>query len=219
MHEIQKRLLHLIAQGQNLGQLTLREIGKRIGEKDKPQKIKHHLNQLEKKGLIKINKSKELIEKATGGASEGLLMKGNLLAIPILGAANAGPALRFADENIEGYLRISSTLLGRKSAKNIFALMVDGPSMNRAEVGGKKIEDGDFVIIDSPYKSPKDGDIVLSIIDNMANIKRFHHDRENNQIGLISESSQNFPPIYLHETDNYIVNGRVFFVVKKLKKR
>lgn len=215
MHEIQKKLLQLVAQGKNLGQFTLREIGDFIGEPEKPQKIKHHLNQLEKKGLIRIDKAKALIEKTKSGSNKGLLKKGNLLAIPILGTANAGPALRFADENIEGYLKISSNLLGRKSSNKLFALRVDGPSMNRSEIEGKRIEDGDFVIIDSSYRSPKENDVVLSIIDNMANIKRFHHDRENMQIVLLSESSQSYPPIHLHESDDFVINGKVIQVIKK----
>jgi DNA-directed RNA polymerase beta' subunit len=44
---------------------------------------------------------------------------------------------------------------------DLFVLRADGPSMNLAEVSdGKTIEDGDFVIIDSTYKNPKNGDIV-----------------------------------------------------------
>lgn len=43
--------------------------------------------------------------------------------------------------------------------------------MNKANVNGKTIEDGDYLIIDSDYRSPRNGDVVLSVIDDMANIK------------------------------------------------
>jgi len=48
MHPLQLALLKL-ARRRNLGKMTLREMGKEIGEKF-PQKVKHHLNQLQKKG-------------------------------------------------------------------------------------------------------------------------------------------------------------------------
>ena len=65
MHDIQQKLLKL-AHEKNLGEYTLREIGGFIRERS-PQKIKHHLQQLEKNGLIKINKVKGVIEKTEQG--------------------------------------------------------------------------------------------------------------------------------------------------------
>jgi len=144
------------------------------------------------------------------------LLKGaQLLSIPILGAANAGPANRLAEAHVEGYLRISSTFLASPSKRKLFALKVDGPSMNRAEVDGKRIENGDYVIIDSEARNPRDGDVVLSIIDGMANIKRYHRDKTNKQVVLVSDSTHRFPPIYLHEDDEFMINGKVVQVIKK----
>ena len=53
MHKIQRSILNL-AEKENIGTMTLRAIGQAIGEGDAPQKIKHHLTQLESKGLLKI---------------------------------------------------------------------------------------------------------------------------------------------------------------------
>ncbi|HZT34945.1 MAG TPA: hypothetical protein VFA15_03425, partial [Nitrososphaera sp.] len=58
---------------------------------------------------------------------------------------------------------------------------------------------------------------VLSVIDKMANIKRYHFDKENNQIVLMSESTQSFPPIHIHPDDDYSINGKVIKVIKKPK--
>lgn len=216
MHEIQRKLLSL-AENINLAELTLREIGAKIGETS-PQKVKHHLQQLEKRGLIRIDKVKGIIEKASAGLVAGLGNTMRLFAIPILGAANAGPAVDISDQRIEGYLRVSSTMLLRKrKADHLFALKVDGPSMNRVVIDGKRIEDGDYVIIDSSVVNPKNGDVVLSIIDGMANIKRFYRDETNKQVVLMSDSTQSFPPIYIHANDNYRVNGKVVRVIKKPK--
>jgi len=207
MHTTQEKLLKL-ASDKNLGQLTLRGIGKLVGE-SYPQKIKHHLLQLQKKGLLRIDKGRSLIEKIT----EGAIKNTNLISIPILGTANCGPANTFAEENLEGYLRVSARLLKKK--KGIFAVKVDGPSMNKALINGKSIEDGDYAVIDGEAKDPKDKEVVLSIIDGMANIKRYRWDSKNKQIILMSDSTKEFPPIYIHEDDNFMINGKVVQVIKK----
>ncbi len=219
MHKLQQKLLEL-AERKNLGKYTLREIGAFVGETS-PQKIKHHLTQLEKKGFIAINKMEQTITttKQQGGTAKSPLRGARLLSIPILGAANAGPATLFADPaNIEGYLRVSSSLVPRpRLAHRLFALKVDGPSMNMAIVQGKKIEDGDYVIIDSEDRDAATDDIVLSVIDGMANIKKYYVDEENNQILLMSDSTHDFPAIHIHENDDFMVNGKVVGVIKTPK--
>lgn len=212
---MQEKLLQL-AQEKNLGQLSLREIGELVGGAS-PQTVKHHLNQLEKKGLIQIDKMKGVIERTQPGWAETVMKKARLMVIPILGAANAGAATLAAEENLEGYLRVSSSIVGSERSDGIFALRVSGPSMNKAHLDGKTIEDGDYVIVDGKNRSPKEGDIILSVIDRMANIKRYHFDRENNQIVLMPESTQNFPPIHIHPDDDYSINGTVIQVIKKPK--
>jgi repressor LexA len=208
MHKIQEKILNLI-ETKNLKGLTLREIGDLIGEKF-PQKIKHHIDQLEKKGFITVDKQNKTIEKK----SHTNLTPG-MLSVPIVGAANCGPATIFANENIEGYIKISKSLL--KKCQNIFAIRAQGLSMNKSIVNGNTIEDGDYLIIDSSDTSPSSGDVVLSVIDEMANIKKYVWDEENNQIVLVSESTKDIPPIYIHEDDSFMINGKVIQVIKKPK--
>ena len=217
LHEIQQKLLALAA-SKNLGNLSLRDIGALIGEQS-PQKVKHHLQQLERRGLVKINKIKGVVEKTQPGWATGLLESARLLQIPIVGGTNAGPATLVAESNIEGYLKVSSTLLRRRTAETFFALRVDGSSMNKAVVEGKRIEDGDYVIVDASYRTPKDGDIILSVIDGYANVKRFYRDPENDQIVLVSESTKKIPPISISMRDTYRVEGKVVQVIKKPKLR
>jgi repressor LexA len=218
MHKIQEKLLQQ-ADKKNLGKYTLREIGAFVGETS-PQKIKHHLQQLEKRGFLRVNKNAGLIKKVGEQASiKGILKNGRLLSIPILGSANAGPATIFANANIEGYLRVSSNLLERPTGHRLFALKVDGPSMNMAYIGNKRIEDGDYVIIDSEEREAVNNDIVLSVIEGMANIKKYYIDKENNQILLMSESTHDFPAIHIHENDDFAINGKVIGVIKTPKKK
>jgi repressor LexA len=209
MHTTQEKILKLI-ESKNISGLTLREIGNLIGEKF-PQKVKHHIDQLEKKGFLKLDRSSKTITKPI--ANKATLLSNNLINIPIVGTANCGPATIFANENIEGYIKISKNIL--KKFKNIFAIRAQGLSMNKAMIDGKKIEDGDYLIIDSEYKNPKNGDVVLSIIDDMANIKKYVWDEENNQVILVSESTRDIPPIFIHEDDSFMINGRVIQVIKK----
>src|SRR3989338_5284905 len=192
MHNIQEQLLKLVGE-KNLGSLTLREIGELIGEKF-PQKIKHHLTQLEHKGLIKISK---------------------LISIPILGTANCGPTTLFADQNIEGYLKMSSKLLGKK--KGVFAIKASCLSMNKAAINDKTIEEGDYLIVDKDETSPRNRDIVLAIIDDAAVVKRYISDAENEQVILASDSTKDLPPIYIHPDDKFAINGKVVQVIKKPK--
>lgn len=209
MHPIQEKLLKLIDQ-KNLSNMTLRDIGEMIKE-PLPQKVKHHLEQLEKKGFIKYDRKNKNITKAQIHSK----ILSPFISIPVIGTANCGPATIFANENIEGYLKISKNILSK--CKNIFAIKAQGLSMNKSNINGMCIEDGDYLIIDSDYRTPRNGDVVLSVIDDMANIKKYIFDEENNQIVLVSQSTKDIPPIYIHEDDSFMVNGKVIQVIKKPK--
>lgn len=209
MHRIQERLLNLITK-ENIGNLSLRKIGELIDE-NLPQKVKHHLSQLERKGFITIdNRNKKILRSNIISQSHN-----TFITIPILGEANCGAASIYADENIDGFLKLSKSLLGKR--EGIFAIKAQGSSLNQANIKGKNVEAGDFVIIDSTQTSPKDGDYVLSIIDNLANIKKYRRDSKNDRIVLLSESTQTFNPIFIHKNDNFRINGKVVDVIKRFE--
>jgi repressor LexA len=210
MHLLQEKLLEQVEKDPQTGSLSLRDLGKRVGERS-PQKIKHHLAQLEKNGLIKIDRKNHVIEKVR----EGRLKESNsLIAIPILGFANCGQASVLAEQRPEGFLKVSARLL--QKTKKIFALQAIGNSLNKGEIGKKKrnLEEGDFAIIDYEDVTPKDGEYVLSIIDGMANLKKYKYDKENEQIILYSESTQSHRPIFIHPSDDYLIGGKVIDVLK-----
>lgn len=215
MHIIQQKLLNL-AENHNLADLTLRKIGELIGETGSPQKIRHHLDQLIGKGLLAMSPDGQKIKKIKQGVDKN----SKIVSLPIRGSANCGQALLFADDYIEGYLKVSLSLLGSSLAnkiKDLFVLRAVGNSMNRAAINGKNIEDGDFVIVDKNVANPQSGEYVVSAIEGAANIKKFYLDAKNHQIILLSESSQDFPPTYIHTKDytDYLVCGRVVGVMKK----
>ena len=216
LHPIQEKLLKL-AKNKGISGLSLRDIGELVGDRS-PQKIKHHLQQLEKRGLLKIDRVRGTIEPAQEGWIDGFLGGGKrLLRIPIVGVANCGPAQMLAEENVAGYLRVSNSLVHRQTSKGLFAVRADGFSMNQAKVGGETIRDGDYLVVDGDNREPHEGDVVLSVIDGAANVKRFHLDKAHGQVVLTSDSTEDFAPIYIGEGDDFFVNGKVIEVIKKPK--
>jgi SOS-response transcriptional repressor LexA len=218
MHPIQEKLLGL-SKTENLAKLSLREMAARIGmPSESPQKIKHHLLQLQKKEFLTIDRAKGVMSRTSlePNWAKGLLKKASqLFSIPIIGTANCGPATLFAEQNFQGFLRVSSKLIGRSKPTGLYAVKADGASMNRAGINGRKIEDGDFIIIDNQDRNVISGDVVLAVIDDRATIKRFTDDRANGQIVLMADSSFDYAPIYLHPKDDFIISGKAIAVIKK----
>jgi repressor LexA len=217
MHPIQEKLLNL-SKKENLAKLTLRDMAKGIGHSaESPQKIKHHLLQLQKKGFLGIDRAKGVMSRSASTPvwAKGLLKKASrLFSIPIVGTANCGPATIFAEQNFQGFLRVSSKLVGRSKPTGLYAVKADGTSMNRANINGRSIEDGDFVIVDSEHKSVNTGDVVLAILDNKATVKRFINDKTNGQIVLKADSSFDYAPVHLHPGDDFSLSGKVIGVIK-----
>lgn len=214
MHPTQQKLLDLAKKIKiNVG--NPRIIGKII-EVENPQNVIHHLRQLEAKKFISIDAKTGAVkvEKYEGGFSEGLLK------IPIFGSANCGPATLRAEQNLQGYLGVPSEKLGRKRKEGLFIVVADGDSLNAAkDVKGGPINSGDYVVIDGDNISPMNGQYVLSIIDGMANLKRFYKDSKNKEIRLESESTFKTKSIYIRQEDfqDYMINGVVVGVIKKPK--
>lgn len=210
MNIIQTQLLNHIASTPEMGSFSLRKIAELLGVKGKPQIAKYHLQQLEKRGLIQMNLDEGVLKLVQKGYNHAT--KSPLFAIPVVGAANCGPAVTYADQKVDSYLKISSSLLPRNKNR-LFAIKADGDSMNRAKVNGKNIETGDYVLVDRETKYGN-GDVVLAIIDGLATIKEFYLDKTHNRIILKANSDHEYMPIYIGEDDQFIINGKVVDVIK-----
>jgi SOS-response transcriptional repressor LexA len=185
---------------------------------ESPQKIKHHLLQLQKRGFLTIDRAKGLMARTPTqpGWAKGLLEStSRIFSIPVVGTANCGPATIFAEQNFQGFLKVSSKLVGRSKPAGLYAIKADGSSMNRAQIDGRRIEDGDYILIDSKSRDAKTGDVVLAIVDGRATVKKFIDDHTNGQIVLMAESSFDYAPIYLHEDDDFTINGKAVGVIKR----
>jgi SOS-response transcriptional repressor LexA len=205
MHPIQQKILNF-ADKLNLKRDGLRQIGRLIGE-EHPFKVSYHLKKLEKDGFVKINKKTGEIKVEKDQKPQ----KGLFSAIPVLGSANCGEANIFAEEKIEGYIKVSKNVIKVKSG--FIAIKVSGNSMNKAIVDGQNIEDGDYVIVDTK-KQPQQNDYVLAIIDDCANIKKIVFNPKNKIISLVSESTENHPIIFIHENDKFLINGVARYIIK-----
>ncbi len=214
MHEKQKLLLNLINEDKGIGSYSLRTIAEKMGAENKPQLAKYHLQKLAEAGLITLNLKENIIKPVKKGYVKSTV--NTVFSLPIVGSANCGPANIFAEQNIQQYLKVSSSLLPY-TKKDLYGLIADGESMNIAQIGSKKqaIENRDFVLVDSSVKSYKNGDVVVAVIDGMATIKQYENDKINNRIVLRAQSDkQDYLPIFIHEGDDFEISGKVVGVIK-----
>ncbi|MBD3247876.1 hypothetical protein GF382_01130 [Candidatus Falkowbacteria bacterium] len=213
MHKTQTKILEL-ARTKDVLNMSLTEL-KELLDVDHVQKVKHHLDQLKKKGLIYADQKTKKAKVAEPEAFE----INEIFNLPIMGMANCGAACELAHESIMGYLKVSPRIVNRKKPEGLFVVRAVGNSLNKAvDIKGGPVREGDYVVIDLNNKTPKNGDYVLSIIDDAANLKRFYEDKENEEIRLVSESTKKLPPIVIHKNDlessGYHINGVVVRVVR-----
>jgi SOS-response transcriptional repressor LexA len=169
--------------------------------------ISVYLEKLEVKKLIRRNPVTRKLEILDG-------FKKAFVDIPIYGGANCGVANIFADEYLQGTLKVAKNILKNK-IEDVFAVQVSGDSMNRYELNGKNIEEDDYVLVDSSYKpTQEDKDVpVLAVIDGLATVKALWH--LGDKIGLFPKSSKKeFRQIYLTSQDDFIINGKVIEILK-----
>jgi len=155
---------------------------------------------LEKKDLLKRDVFRKLYLVENENLPAGLE---GALRIPVYGLASAGDALAFAEDNVDGYLQISESLLKPSMKAKLFAVKTLGDSMNKED-----INDGDYVIFekkDSDFNY--DGKIVVAVVNGLATIKHFRK-LGNGVIGLFPSSTNSFhQPIYIHESDSFMIAG------------
>lgn len=211
MNKNQEEIIKL-AKKKDISKMGFREISRELGIAN-PQTVIYHIGQLKKKGLLYYD-----INRRSRVAKPKAFVADNFFNIPVVGSANCGPAMELAQEDIQNYLKISQKSIKRTRPDGLVVVRAVGDSLNMANVDGNSIENGDYVIVDCK-KQPSSGDYVLSVIDGAANFKRFYKDDIKKEIRLISESTQEIPPIVLHEEDikasGYLINGVVIKVIKK----
>ena len=133
-----------------------------------------YLSEMEKRGMIDVS-----------GGWRGIHTKNILKAkdsakrTPVIGEIACGTPI-LAEENIESYVYLSSSLLG---AGNFFALRAKGDSMINAGIFDK-----DLVIV-KQQSDALDGQIVVALIDGEnATLKRFYREGSKKRFRLHPEN-------------------------------
>lgn len=131
--------------------------------------------------------------------------------IPLVGNVACGiPFL--ATENIEAYIPYDASQI-RGAASDYFFLRAVGDSMNNANVCGKTIDDGDFVLI-KKQQTANPGSRVVALIGDEATIKKMIP--ENGHVRLQPESTNLCnKPILVFE--DFSIQGVVENVIKKMQ--
>lgn len=129
--------------------------------------------------------------------------KAAAIRVPVLGTIACGIP-KFAEENIEEYVRLPVALFGKG---NFFILRAYGDSM--IEAG---IDNGDLVLI-RQQNYADEGQIVVALMEDEATLKRFYPEPQKHRIRLHPENSR-MDDIYV---DNCEIQGVAVKVLKDLE--
>jgi repressor LexA len=128
-------------------------------------------------------------------------LAGGGVSLPVLGAIPAGgPVL--TEEYINGWMTVGEELA--KNSEDYFILRVTGNSMIDAG-----IFEGDFVLVNSK-KEPKDGDIVVALIDNSNTLKRLMMSK-----GKTYLKAENAEYEDIHPLEELLVQGVVTSLIRQ----
>ncbi len=177
---------------------TLRELIDLLGEKGVRLSCLNSLVQ-----YLKVLEEKRYIQRFSKARGIRLLDNDieNFVEIPLVGNANCGQALCFADNHIEEYINISKKFI-RKDKEDYFFVKAVGDSMDK-----EHINDSDYVLV-RKTQDVKNGDNILAVINGLGTIKKIK--KENNASALFpSSTNPKHQPIFLHPDDEAFICGKV----------
>jgi repressor LexA len=192
LHPAQKKLLDLLKENVD-APLTLRELQEQLNLSSHSV-VYHHIQQLEKKGLLRRNPSNPKDYQVVSDSPEKSITYLNLY-----GMAKCGPNGTLLDGDPIDRIPMPSRMLGMAS-QDAFLVKAKGDSME------PKISNGDFVIA-AKNVVPKSGDIVVCSHNAMAKIKKLMFSDSPQSMFLVSLNA-NYPPEMVSE-DELVVEGVV----------
>ncbi|MBI3122799.1 MAG: repressor LexA [Ignavibacteriales bacterium] len=194
----QRRILDYLVERKALNQLppTLADIARHFGYKNRAT-VQQHLQALAKKNYI--NKSPKLSR-----GIELTIEDKFFITRPILGEVAAGNPLTIYPGAIDS-IELPSIA---RMPKDSFLLRVKGDSLIDAN-----IFNGDIVIV-NPNIEPRNGQVVASVLDDAAVVKKFF--RTNEAIELHSENKQYEPIIVNPNSDRFKLVGVVVGIYRSM---
>ena len=180
---------------------TIREIGNSMGISS-PATVHAHLTNLEKKGFIKKEDSKNRAIELLVKNEFALNTNDTVIEVPLLGKITAGSPIE-AIERPDEYFALPSYLVPKN--KEVFTLNVSGCSMINAG-----ILDGDIVIVEKQNVA-RNGEIVVAMTDeNEVTLKTFY--KEDGYFRLQPENDT-MEPIILN---NVTILGKAIGLYRKI---
>lgn len=174
---------------------SVREIADELGVNYST--VSRYLKYMREQGLIDYEGHRNIT------TEENRKTKAETTKVAILGSVSCGIP-KFAEENIEEYVRLPISLFGRG---DFYILRANGDSMINAG-----IEDGDLVLI-RKQSSANPGQIVVALMEDEATLKRYYPEPHRRRIRLHPEND-NMRDIYVA---NCIIQGVAVKVLKDLE--
>ena len=171
---------------------TMQEVADGVGSSKAT--VQRYIAQLCEDGILDYSGYRTMTSTKTKAAA---------IRVPVLGTIACGIP-KFAEENIEEYVRLPVALFGKG---NFFILRAYGDSM--IEAG---IDNGDLVLIRQQNYADQ-GQIVVAIMEDEATLKRFYPEPQKHRIRLHPENSR-MDDIYV---DNCEIQGVAVKVLKDLE--
>ncbi len=171
---------------------TMQEVADGVGSSKAT--VQRYIAQLCEDGILDYSGYRTMTSTKTKAAA---------IRVPVLGTIACGIP-KFAEENIEEYVRLPVALFGKG---NFFILRAYGDSM--IEAG---IDNGDLVLI-RQQNYADEGQIVVALMEDEATLKRFYPEPKKHRIRLHPENSR-MDDIYV---DNCEIQGIAVKVLKDLE--
>lgn len=178
---------------------TFEELRELLAEKGMKLKSNNSLIQyvdtLEKKGFVQNFKKFRGIRLLSESVK-------NFVSVPLLGNANCGEALSFADDHTEDFINISKEYI-QGNQNDYFFIKAVGDSMNRS-----KINNGDLILVKKSKEDPQPDNIVVVVVNGLGTIKKF---QKIDGVPVLLPDSTNIShqPIILHPDDQINICGKV----------
>lgn len=181
---------------------TIRQLTDHLGYAS-PQSGQRLVNTLIEKGFITRSEDKKLQLRKLDTLPKTETQK--TIKIPIVGYVSCGSPI-LAEEAIEGYLRVSESVVSR--GQEHFILRAIGDSMEKAD-----IFEGDYLVIQKAA-TVQNNDIVLAFIDDEATVKRY---KLNKQGFVLVPESYNPEHLPIFANEETMIIGKVIHTIGKWK--
>ena len=162
-----------------------------VGRANTAHYIKYDKNLIQKTKEKKFNVNKGFIQSIK-----------DIIDIPVLGTADCGEPLSFADDYIEDHIQISKKFI-KGNKEDYFFVRAQGDSMNK-----EGIKDKSYVLVRKGQNVSGHGENVLAVVNGLGTIKKLYCQKD---AIFLSPHSTNpkHKPIVLHPNEEIFICGQV----------